>query len=742
MNKLARAACLLVFTCLSAVARAEDTSDIDALLSESVSTTASKSAQASTVVPALTINVGADELRRYGIQTLAEAYNFLGLGVISQDTLSDPEIGSRGVLLSNDAGKHILLLIDGHVTNDQRSGASYHSYSNGVPMELIDHIEVILGPGSVLYGSNAMLGVVNVVTKSAKNNAGIHVLGEAGFALPMNAKHTAVSPALTGQYLKALGKSYRVGAGLGETVRIFGKETDITGQFEYYTLKGPELGWPLMAVGNFSYGPRAAGLGIWGGTTRDSYFEQTPSGYLRVRSGDWQLTLHGITSHASAPYSRVQEPVRDFDDPSSYSDRKYGAFDLSFSRVVSAATSVQARIYGDLSQQSSQIRSSTFVGCFGSQSSGCIHTTDGHARWLGSELQTTVGWLADRSMSTMLGAEGRIFQVGFENGVQDRNATTPAAVLGRYATTGATGALYAQQIYSPLPILTLNVGARWDIDDRFGTRVSPRAAAAVQAWHGGTLKAIYSEAFRAPTEEEHHLTNPLLVLANPGLSPEIVRSAEALLQQQFGAQRLLYGVFRSWWEDVVVRYHISTTELSAAQRAGLIDSSTVSVFQFRNQARVDDYGFHVSYEGAAAQGRLTYGANMTAAYARFRVAAGSQLMTVTPSLYGNVRLSYDPGRGFPVVAIASQMSGRRLVDIGQDPGVRSLVYAPPMLDLRLTFSGQAPSIKNLQYRLSTDYAFTTTNPYAANAGGPDENKTQLIPVKRISIFFGLQYDFK
>ena len=50
-----------------------DTADLDALLGESVSTTASKEAQASTAVPALTINITAEDLRRHGIRKIGRA---------------------------------------------------------------------------------------------------------------------------------------------------------------------------------------------------------------------------------------------------------------------------------------------------------------------------------------------------------------------------------------------------------------------------------------------------------------------------------------------------------------------------------------------------------------------------------------------------------------------------------------------------------------------------------------------
>ena len=155
------------------------------------------------------------------------------------------------------------------------------------------------------------------------------------------------------------------------------------------------------------------------------------------------------------------------------------------------------------------------------------------------------------------------------------------------------------------------------------------------------------------------------------------------------------GIFRSWWSNVVQSEHLSQEELSAAQRAGQLDSSTVSVFQFRNVARVDNYGVNASYEGNLLDGRLSYGANLTAAYARLVTGGETKLMTVTPALFGNARVSYDFGGARPVVGFASQLTGRRLADYSQDPGVAGLHYAPPTIDLRLTASGRVPRIDKL-----------------------------------------------
>jgi len=717
-----------------------DTADLDALLGESVSTTASKEAQASTAVPALTINITAEDLRRHGIRTLGEAYNFLALGLIAEDPLGSVEVGSRGVLFTNDNGKHVLLLLDGHVTNDQRNGASYHSETAGIPIELIDHIEVMLGPGSVLYGANATLGVVNVITKHARDYNGVQLIAESVFSPPQNQARATLAPQLNAQYPKEVGRGYRIGLGIGRTLTIAGRTADVTGQIQYYDFTGPQLGWTPIVTGNFSYGPYAP-VGVWGGNTSRSYYQRIPSGYLRMQVGDVQLTLHGLFARTSTPYSRVQSFLRDFDDPKSYDDRGYGAVDLSWAGALSSRASLKARVYGDASNQSSQIRGSSFLGCLSGQDNGCIRRSAGDGQWAGTELQTTIKWLSDFSMSSMLGFEGRVRRVGFSSSIGDLGTGATVSTFGQYRAISAGGAVYAQQVYSPISALTLNAGARWDFDHQAGQRVSPRLAATLDLWHGATAKATYSEAFRAPTFEEQHLTNRLLVLAAPNLAPEIVRSLEASIQQRLGHQRMLLGVFRSWWADVVQSQHLSQAELSAAQRAGDIDSSAVNIYQFRNVARVDNYGVNASYEGSLREGRFSYGANVTAAYARLESDGVTKLMTVTPSFFGNARVSYDLGAGRPVVGLASQITGRRLADYSQDPGVIGLHYAPPTLDLRLTVTGKVPRVSALQYRLSADYSFATANPYAVNTGGDDENKTELVPAIRASVLFGLQYTF-
>lgn len=61
--------------------------------------------------------------------------------------------------------EQVLVLIDGVAVEDPQSG--HHSMNMMLPLEVIEHIEVIKGPAARIYGQNAFTGVINIVTKSA-----------------------------------------------------------------------------------------------------------------------------------------------------------------------------------------------------------------------------------------------------------------------------------------------------------------------------------------------------------------------------------------------------------------------------------------------------------------------------------------------------------------------------------------------------------------------------------------------
>src|SRR5689334_9169141 len=141
---------VLALPLVAAAEEPKDTSDLEGLLDTAVVSAPSKTAETTSIAPATSIVLTADDLRRHGIYTIDEAINFLGYGMVTERRFHTSEVGSRGVLLTSDFGGHVLLMVDGHVVNEQWGATAYFDRSTAIPLELIDHIELVLGPGSVL----------------------------------------------------------------------------------------------------------------------------------------------------------------------------------------------------------------------------------------------------------------------------------------------------------------------------------------------------------------------------------------------------------------------------------------------------------------------------------------------------------------------------------------------------------------------------------------------------------------
>jgi outer membrane cobalamin receptor len=125
-------------------------------------TSASKVTQKISEVPATVFIVTAKQIKENGYFTLEEALSDLP-GFQFRNILGiNSYVFQRGIPNQNNL---TLLLIDGVQINELNSGGFYagglYNLSN------IDHIEVISGPSSVAYGTNAVSGIINIITRSA-----------------------------------------------------------------------------------------------------------------------------------------------------------------------------------------------------------------------------------------------------------------------------------------------------------------------------------------------------------------------------------------------------------------------------------------------------------------------------------------------------------------------------------------------------------------------------------------------
>ncbi len=139
--------------------------------------TATRTEQAIRDAPASMSVVTGAELRRRPVQDLAEALeNEPGL------TISGVGMTRRGISIRGMSSDYLLTLVDGRRINDSASNMAHVDFDLGwVPSIAIDRIEVVRGPLSALYGSEALAGVVNVITRRPEQKLEASALSMFGF---------------------------------------------------------------------------------------------------------------------------------------------------------------------------------------------------------------------------------------------------------------------------------------------------------------------------------------------------------------------------------------------------------------------------------------------------------------------------------------------------------------------------------------------------------------------------------
>lgn len=162
---------------------------------------ASRRSQSALEAPASVTIITGDEVRASGLESLPELLRRVPGAEVMALGLSSHDVSFRG--FNQRVSNKVLVLIDGRPEYQDYLGLTLWPAIPIAPEE-IERIEVIRGPGSAMYGSNAMLGVVNIITRAPGAGAPLEVVGLAGNANLASGRLVASG----GQRLK-----YRVSAG-------------------------------------------------------------------------------------------------------------------------------------------------------------------------------------------------------------------------------------------------------------------------------------------------------------------------------------------------------------------------------------------------------------------------------------------------------------------------------------------------------------------------------------------------
>jgi iron complex outermembrane receptor protein len=139
----------------------------------SVSRRAEDARQAPSAIHVIT----AEEIRRSGYTTLPEILRLAPGVEVARNGAHSWTISIRG--FNSDLSNKLLVLIDGRSVYSPLFAGVFWDAQDTLLAD-IERIEVISGPGSTLWGTNAVNGVINVITRSARETPGLHVEAGAG----------------------------------------------------------------------------------------------------------------------------------------------------------------------------------------------------------------------------------------------------------------------------------------------------------------------------------------------------------------------------------------------------------------------------------------------------------------------------------------------------------------------------------------------------------------------------------
>ena len=150
--------------------------DLDALSNTKVTSASKREEKLSDVATALTV-ISNDDLRRSGATSVAQALRLVPGMDVAQVNSSTWAISARG--FDEIYSRSLLVLVDGRTVFGPFAGGVFWDLQQQM-LDDLDRVEVIRGPGGTLWGANAVNGVINIVSKSARDTQGTLLYGSVG----------------------------------------------------------------------------------------------------------------------------------------------------------------------------------------------------------------------------------------------------------------------------------------------------------------------------------------------------------------------------------------------------------------------------------------------------------------------------------------------------------------------------------------------------------------------------------
>jgi outer membrane receptor for ferrienterochelin and colicins len=492
--------------------------------------------------PASVTIVTGEQIRRYGYRTLAEVLR----SVIGFNVTYDRNyyyLGMRGVGLPGDYNARILLMVDGHRFNESTNDSFFSGPGLGIDMNDVKKVEIVRGPASALYGQNAMLAIVNVVTKGPADDSGNEV------------QVTLGEPGVTTLAARTRGTTGDV----EYSVSVLGHHRE-----GHHILEYPEFADP----GIVDYDDPADGIADYSGFTVDSDGEEALSFRSQINVGklaitafmqDWEKVIP--TGSFEVNFDTGEEMVQ---EGYYYLDLKYTPYDQGDFTWWVRGTAEHYYYNGEFPYAYNYEydvptwRDAPYT----------VFKDEWTADWQSLEFQGNFGGISSNQIS--FGAKYTLNSVELEGFDVD-----PFNVYLDEKPTFYQASAFVQDVISLTNNASLILGLNHNLYDENlykgdVERTNPRVGVIISVGPDTRLKGLYGEAFRVPNTNEF-LYNDAgeSQLPNPNLEAEVIRTGELILEHDFSS---------SW----SLRSSLYRTNLESLIQADEVAGPVGTAFQYLN----------------------------------------------------------------------------------------------------------------------------------------------------------------
>ena len=605
LNKSLLAAAVSVLFTPVAFAADNQTSGLERIKSDTVVITASRTSQELLDTNSSISVVDTKELKNFANDSVPE--------LLRSETgvrlTSDGTPGTKRVTIRGESALRTLLMVDGQRIDEQKT-------KSGAPMLInpyfIDRIEVVKGPASVLYGSDAMGGIVNVITKQASEEP-FKFEGGANFLSSNNSFSEYVNLSGTLDRFKYAVGAFNTNAGdlvLSDREHLDNTSYDahgFNGDFSYDILDNLTLGY------RGEYYDSNAETSTTVGGTYSAFRGEIPK---------WDRQKHSLYLKATD----INDVIAAFDASVYYQKTTKDFISTPYRGILVDVANEQESVGGNLQLELSLSDTFYLVTGYDGRLEKMSSYSDTNLNMIHPGVSVTGYMITDDQGYKQ---ESHALYAMLSTYLTDE-LTLNTGVRYNYIDNKAGSSVLRMSIAQNGQPIGMPPVMKFNYDDESHSKLVGSAGLVYRPFENGAFRINWSQGFRAPTLQELYLVTATAEtqFGNPKLKPEESNNFEVGFRWDDGQLFADYALFYTLTDNYI--------ETKRQTNGGMGGRPT---YTYQNIAEAKSYGAELSLSYLIDNTYEPY-ANLTYMIREYEIEGKSSKNTGTPRFFGNAGLRF------------------------------------------------------------------------------------------------------